>query len=111
MEGNDTRTGIWRASVRGRESDTASPRFVKSRDLVGTVRIGLRLHRAGIGDVFDLSSYETYYSDDAATGTTDWKAIEVTTPEIDPPPDRMHLLLEMDGGDCWFDDVIFERNV
>jgi len=86
--------------------------FVKSRDLVGTVRIGLRLHRAGIGDVFNLASYETYYGDDAATGTTDWKAIEVTTPEIDPPPDRMHLLLEMDGaGTCWFDDVIFERNV
>jgi hypothetical protein len=46
------------------------------------------------------------------TGMTDWKAIEVTTPVIDSPPDRMHVLLEMDGkGTCWFDDVIFERNV
>jgi len=86
--------------------------FVKSRDLTGTARIGLRLHRTGIGDVFDSASYETYYSVDTVTGTTDWKEIEVTTPVINPPPDRVHLLLEMNGvGTCWFDDVIFERDV
>jgi hypothetical protein len=86
--------------------------FVKLRDLTGTARIGIRLHRTGTSDVFDLASYETYYSVDTVTGTTDWKEIEVTTPVIDPPPDRMHLLLEMNGaGTCWFDDVIFERDV
>jgi len=86
--------------------------YLKSQDLVGTARVGLRLHRTGVGDVFDIASYETYYSDAAVTGTTDWQALEVITPAIDPAPDRMHLLLEIDGkGMCWFDDVLFERNV
>ncbi|MFC2085906.1 hypothetical protein ACFLRO_01695 [Bacteroidota bacterium] len=116
-------TGRWLATTLGPafgEAPFASGKryrlsgFVKSRDLIGAARIGLRLHRTGMGDVFDFATYETYYSDndDSATGTTDWRAIEVTTPVIDPPPDRMHLLLEMDGaGTCWFDDIVFERNL
>jgi hypothetical protein len=85
--------------------------FVKTRALRGSARIGLRLHRAGIGDVFDVADYETYYSETAVSGTSEWTAITVMTPVIDPAPDRMHLLLEMEGtGTCWFDDVFFERD-
>jgi hypothetical protein len=85
--------------------------FAKTRALRGSARIGLRLHRAGIGDVFDVADYETYYSETAVSGTSEWTAITVMTPVIDPAPDRMHLLLEMEGtGTCWFDDVFFERD-
>ena len=86
--------------------------FVKTKELDGRARIGIRLHRTGIGDVFDLETYETHHSADSATGSSDWTAISVTTPVIDPAPDRVHLLLEIDGvGTCWFDDVIFQQNV
>jgi hypothetical protein len=86
--------------------------FVKTREMVGSAQIGVRLHRAGVGDVFDLNSYDTYYSNHIVTGPSEWQRVTVITPEINPAPDRLHLLLEVHGsGTCWFDDVIFERNI
>ncbi len=86
--------------------------FVRTRNLRGEARLGLRVHRQNIGDVFDIGSYETYHSTASASGNTDWMPIDVTTPPISPAPDRVHLLLEQIGeGASWFDDVLFERNV
>jgi len=86
--------------------------FVRTRGLHGRARVGLRLHRKSIGDVFSLEDYEVFYSSASLSGDTSWTRIAVTTPPISPAPDRMHLLLEQIGeGVSWFDDVLFERDV
>jgi hypothetical protein len=81
---------------------------IRTHDVHGKASIALRLHREGVGDLFQLSEYEVFRSRPASAGT--WDLIEVLTPPISPPPDRMHLLLEQEGtGTSWFDNVLYSQ--
>lgn len=82
---------------------------VKSSRLKGKVLIAVRLHRADRGSVFDLQSYETFFSEQAIQMDSDWSPLTFTTPMISPAPDRLHLLLILEGsGTTMFRDVFFE---
>lgn len=84
--------------------------YVRSVLSSGRVSTAIRLHREGADGLFDPASYETYRSSLEVTGASDWTRIEVVTPSVVPAPDRIHLLLEMNGeGSCWFDNVHFTR--
>jgi hypothetical protein len=84
--------------------------MVRTRGVRGRVRIALRVHRAGRGSVFDVAGYEVWSSAWFHGGDRDWGELRVETPRLAPAPDRVHLLLELDGtGRAWFDDVGFER--
>ena len=83
---------------------------VRTRGLRGRVRIALRVHRTGQGSVFAMKSYEIFPSVAVVAANQDWCELTVTTPALSPAPDRVHLLLELDGRGCaWFDDVEWER--
>ena len=74
------------------------------------VRIAIRIHRKGIGTVFDIKSYDVFYSEKKISGCSNWQKLEVVTPNISPEPDRVHLLLEQKGpGKSWVDNVLFEE--
>ncbi len=84
--------------------------YVRSQLISGNVSIALRLHREGSGGLFEPRKYEVYRSAQLVSGQSDWARLEVLTPPIAPAPDRVHLLLEMDGaGTCWFDNVHFAK--
>lgn len=84
--------------------------WVRTRGLRGSVRIALRVHRAGRGSVFDVAGYEIFASPPVRAAGQDWCELTVTTPVLSPAPDRVHLLLELDGtGSAWFDDVELTR--
>jgi len=83
--------------------------FIYAEDVEET-RIAIRLHRKGIGNIFDIGTYELFYSPQKISGNSDWQKLEVTTPTISPKPDRLHLLLEQKGsGKSWYDNVLFEK--
>lgn len=80
--------------------------LVRTRITQGTATIALRLHREDRPGLFDPSTYEIYHSPETVSGSSEWTRIEVVTPPLSPPPDRLHLLLELNGtGRCWFDNV------
>jgi hypothetical protein len=80
-----------------------------SSSLKGIARAGLRLHREGTPGLGDTGAYEIYWAEKRISGDTHWTALDVTTPSISPPPDRVHLLLDHEGeGTSWFDNVLFE---
>ncbi len=82
---------------------------VRIDSLRAVARLAIRLHREGAEGLFDPSSYEIFYSERAADPER-WRRLEVVTPPINPPPDRLHLLLELTGSGCaWFDDVEWEQ--
>ncbi|MDH3252078.1 MAG: hypothetical protein OEM41_04750 [Ignavibacteria bacterium] len=82
---------------------------ILTRELRGNVTVALRLHREGVGDVFRLEDYVMYHSPKVTESR--WDQIEVTTPPISPPPDRIHLILEQEGtGTSWFDNVLYEQD-
>ena len=84
--------------------------MVRTRAVHGRVRIALRVHRAGRGSVFDLAGYEGFSSAWLRHRDQDWCELSVETPPLAPAPDRVHLLLELDGtGTAWFDDVELKR--
>jgi hypothetical protein len=84
--------------------------MVRTRGVRGKVRIALRVHRAGRGSVFDVAGYEVFSSPMVSAADQDWCELTVTTPALSPAPDRVHLLLELDGVGCaWFDEVELER--
>ncbi len=84
--------------------------FVRTDRLVGRATVSIRLHRSGIGDVFDIASYDLFSGPMQASGDTDWVRLSVETPPISPPPDRLHLVLEHEGsGTSWFDNVLLEE--
>ena len=83
---------------------------VRLRGVDGRVRVALRVHRTGRGSVFDASTYELFPSAARRGPDQDWVELRVETPPLSPAPDRVHLLLELDGtGRAWFDDVRLER--
>ena len=80
-----------------------------SSSLNGIARAGLRLHREGTPGLGDTRDYELYWTRGGCSGNAPWTALEVITPPISPPPDRVHLLLDHAGeGTSWFDNVLFE---
>jgi hypothetical protein len=84
--------------------------MVRTRDLRGEVSVALRLHRTGRGSVFDATTYETHLSPVVKAANQDWLELIVATPAIAPAPDRVHVLLQLNGkGTVWFDDVEFTR--
>lgn len=84
--------------------------LVFTRGLRGTVRVALRVHRQGRGSVFDVAGYEVFPSATLNTDEGQWTELRLTTPALAPAPDRVHVLLELDGeGRVWFDDVQFLR--
>lgn len=84
--------------------------WVRTRDLHGAASIALRVHRTGRGSVFDVSGYEIFPSAAGRDAAADWTELSVTTPPLAPAPDRVHVLLQLEGrGAVWFDDVTFER--
>jgi hypothetical protein len=84
--------------------------MIRCSDARCSASLGLRLHRADVGSVFDLQTYAEYHSDLAQSQEGEWRRCEVVTPAITPAPDRMHILLKHDGaGTTWFDNVLFEE--
>ena len=84
--------------------------WMRCSDTEGKARIALRLHREGCEGLFDPSTYEIFAAEIPLSGTCGWMQLAVETPCIAPRPDRLHLLLELEGrGDCHFDDVLFEE--
>ena len=80
-----------------------------SSSLKGVARAGVRLHREGTPGLGDARAYELYWSGSGCSGDAPWTTLEVITPAISPPPDRVHLLLDQEGeGKSWFDNVLFE---
>ena len=80
-----------------------------SSSLNGVARAGLRLHRVGTPGLGDTRTYDLYWTGRGCSGNAPWTALEVITPPISPPPDRVHLLLDQEGeGTSWFDNVLFE---
>lgn len=83
--------------------------FVKTSQLKGKVLVAVRLHRTDRGSVFDLQNYETFFSEQTIQSDSDWSLLRFTTPAISPAPDRLHLLLILEGsGTTLFRDVTFE---
>ncbi len=81
-----------------------------TENISGHTGIAVRLHKTGIGDVFDIKSYEIYNSNTQLTGTVVRQKISVITPPISPAPDRVHLLLYQQGsGQSWFNDICFQE--
>jgi hypothetical protein len=79
--------------------------FVRTHLTEGTAAIALRLHRQGQPGLFDPSTYEVYRSP-LLSGNREWTCVEAVTPALSPAPDRVHILLEVNGaGQCWFDNV------
>lgn len=97
-------------------------------------RITLRWHRTGKGSVFDVAGYETFSSEwvwsrgalaaeegqnaakaprpqnGGSANMAGWVELVIETPSLRPAPDRVHLLLELNGrGTAWFDNVTLER--
>ncbi len=84
---------------------------VRAESLDGIARIGLRIHRRGAPGLGEPDRYEHYWSPGMCSGTTPWTVLEVLTPHISPPPDRVHILLEQQGrGTAWFDNVWFRES-
>ena len=80
-----------------------------SSSLKGVARAGVRRHREGTPELGDVRAYELYWSGSGCTGNAPWTILEVITPPISPPPDRVHLVLDQEGeGTSWFDNVLFE---
>ncbi len=72
----------------------------------GKAQVVLRLHREDRGSVYAVSDYELYPSDQLASADQEWRELVVTTPRLSPAPDRVHVILQLDGpGTAWFDEV------
>ena len=105
---------LWKATAIGpafRQGPLAEASYrlvawIKTRLEAGHASIGLRIHRTGAPDLFDPARYDLYASPQTVAGRSDWTRVELVTPPITPAPDRMHILLQLDGaGNCWFDHV------
>lgn len=83
--------------------------YVRSEDVQNQTGIAIRLHRPGHVDLFRVSEYEVFSSQQTLRGTREWQRLQVITPPLAPAPDRVHLLLRQSGaGTSWFDNVLFE---
>ena len=111
--------GVWLATTLGPAYGEAPFRnkkrfrltaMVRTELLSGVSRIGIRLHREGFAGLGDTTVYDYFWSSRSSSGSCVWTALEVITPAISPPPDRIHLMLDHHGqGTTWFDNVLFEE--
>jgi hypothetical protein len=109
---------LWKATALGpafgKPAWNAGVRFrfhalVMAEDFSGTVSVGIRLHREGEGSLLDPRDYELFTSGKGGDGLAPWTRLDVMTPPVSPPPDRLHLLLVADGkGTVWFDNAHLE---
>ncbi len=84
--------------------------FIRSHLTSGHASAAIWLHREGDSGLFNPESYEVYRYPSIVSAQSEWTRVEVVTPSIAPAPDRVHLLLELNGtGSCWFDNVHFVR--
>ncbi|MCF7687749.1 MAG: hypothetical protein K9N01_05545 [Cephaloticoccus sp.] len=84
--------------------------MVRTRGLNGAVRVLLRIHRTGQGSVFAVEGYEVFASEAVTRANQDWTELTLTTPKLKPAPDRVHVLLQLEGrGTGWFDEVELTR--
>lgn len=84
--------------------------LVKTENVKGKADIAIRFFTTDMGNIFDVSNYRLRQSENFLTGTKNWQKIEVTTPPLSPAPERVHLLLRLNGtGTAWFDDVILDK--
>lgn len=107
--------GMWKATALGpafRQPPFPDARqyrltaYLKTQLTEGSAGIAIRLHREGASDLFDTRTYEVYRSGTLGGKSSAWNRLEITTPRIHPRPDRLHILLELNGaGTCWFDNV------
>ncbi|MDW7679624.1 MAG: hypothetical protein SCK70_03620, partial [bacterium] len=82
---------------------------LKTEQVSGKADIAIRYFQPGKGSVFDLSDYQLIVSKNGLNATHPWSKFEVITPRLSPPPERVHLMLRLNGaGRAWFDDVGFE---
>lgn len=118
IESRSSGKASWKATTigpaYGQQEFPAGSRFrlsaqVRTENLAGTATVVLRLHREGTEDLFDPSTYERFASPLTVRGDTRWTLLDLTTPPISPPPDRVHILLVQEGpGTSWFDNVELE---
>jgi hypothetical protein len=86
--------------------------YVRCRLVTGNASIAIRLHREGEEGLFNPETYEIFRSPLNVSGQSEWTRLDVITPPVNPVPDRVHLLLELNGaGSCWFDNVHFTREL
>lgn len=86
--------------------------YVCTEGVQNQTGVAIRLHRPGHGNLFKVTDYEIYPSQQKLSGTCEWQRLQVTTPPLSPAPDRVHLLLRQSGrGTSWFDNVLFEPEV
>lgn len=119
IDNDATATACWQATTLGPAFGEAAFRsggrlrlraMVRSRGLKGEVRVLLRVHRAGRGSVFEVSAYEVHASEPVTVANQDWTELIITTPRLRPGPDRVHVLLQLEGrGSAWFDEVEMMR--
>jgi hypothetical protein len=84
--------------------------MVRTRDLNGAVSVLLRIHRTGQGSVFEVAGYEVFASEAVTVANQDWTELTLTTPKLRPAPDRVHVLVQLQGrGTGWFDEVELTR--
>ena len=84
--------------------------MVRLRGAEVKARVVLRLHRKGKGSVYAVSDYELYPSAEMTEADREWHELTVTTPRLRPAPDRVHVLLQLEGrGAAWFDEVELSR--
>lgn len=83
--------------------------YVKTEHLHGEAGLLIRLHQPGQGDLYKPAGYRHFKSAKTVAGSSEWQRVEVLTPVISPPPDRLHLVLQQQGrGTSWFDNVLLE---
>ena len=86
--------------------------YLKTEDVQGKATLAIRLHRTGDRDLYHPQHYQMFTSPQPLCGSSDWRLLQVETPLISPAPDRLHLLLELEGrGKCWFDTIQLETRL
>jgi len=115
VENRESAQSAWQATTLGPAFGEPSFRrgvrlrlkaMVRLRGSEGRASVVLRLHREGKGSVYTVSDYELYPSGELAGADQEWHELTLTTPRLIPAPDRVHVLLQLDGrGTAWFDEV------
>lgn len=81
--------------------------MLRTSNLQGAARIAVRVHREGLAGLFDIGQWERFESEALQTCDSEWTELLCAIPPLTPRPDRVHVLLEVEGrGTVWFDDVL-----
>ncbi len=81
--------------------------MLRTSNLQGAARIAVRLHREDAPHLYDATQWERFESGALQIADCEWIEVHLDIPAITPRPDRLHMLLEVEGrGTVWFDDVL-----